>query len=122
MVQRQQGLIVNISFFAGRRYYGNVAYGTAKAAVDRMTQDMALELKSFNVAAVSLYPGYIAEKKPTPNPKKESPIFVGRAIAGLAADPMVMSKSGTIQVAALLAKEYGFTDIDGTQPDPYDEL
>jgi hypothetical protein len=48
----------------------------------------------------------------------ESPEFVGRAVAALAADRNVMDRTGTVQVAARLALEYGFTDIDGTAPHP----
>jgi hypothetical protein len=48
----------------------------------------------------------------------ESPQFIGRAVAALAADPKIMEKSGRILVAAALAQEYGFTDIDGKQPIP----
>ena len=48
----------------------------------------------------------------------ESPQFIGRAITALATDPNVMQKSGQILVAAAVAKEYGFSDIDGKQPRP----
>jgi hypothetical protein len=48
----------------------------------------------------------------------ESPQFVGRAVAALAADPGVMRRSGQVLVAAALAREYGFTDVDGRQPRP----
>ena len=48
----------------------------------------------------------------------ESPQFIGRAVAALAADPEVMTRSGQVVVAAALAREYGFTDIDGKQPVP----
>jgi dehydrogenase/reductase SDR family protein 1 len=48
----------------------------------------------------------------------ESPQFVGRAVAALASDSDVMGKSGRVLVAAGLAQEYGFTDIDGKQPRP----
>ena len=48
----------------------------------------------------------------------ESPQFIGRAVAGLLADPNIMQKSGQILVAASLALEYGFTDSDGKQPIP----
>lgn len=116
------GLIVNISFYASRKYYGNVIYGIAKAAVDKMTMDMSEELKKFKVACVSLYPGYIDDTKKSPNPKKETSIFVGRAITALASDKNIMKKTGQILVAAELAREYGFTDIDGIQPEPYDQL
>ena len=86
------GLIVNISFYASRKYYGNVIYGIAKAAVDKMTMDMSEELKKHKVACVSLYPGYIDDTKRTPNPKKETSIFVGRAITALASDKNIMKK------------------------------
>jgi dehydrogenase/reductase SDR family member 1 len=120
MLRQGSGLIVNISFYASKKYYGNVIYGVAKAAVDKMTQDMSEELKKHKVACVSLYPGYIDDKKKTPNPKKETSIFVGRAIAALANDKSIMKKTGQILVAAELSREYGFTDIDGIQPEPYD--
>ncbi len=122
MLKRRLGLIVNISFYAGRKYYGNVIYGVAKAAVDKMTIDMATELKKKNITCVSLYPGYIDDNKKTPNPKKESSQFVGRAITALAIDKHIIKKTGQVLVSAELAREYNFTDIDGTQPEPYDQL
>jgi dehydrogenase/reductase SDR family member 1 len=122
LLKQGYGLIVNISFYASRKYYGNVIYGIAKAAVDKMTMDMSKELKKHKVACVSLYPGYIDDTKKTPNPKKETSIFVGRAITALASDKNIMKKTGLILVAAELAREYGFTDIDGIQPEPYDQL
>jgi dehydrogenase/reductase SDR family protein 1 len=122
MLKQKQGLIVNISFYAARKYYGNAIYGIAKAAVDKMSMDMAVELKPHNITCVSLYPGYIDDNKKKANPKKESSIFVGRAIAALASDKKNISKTGNILVAAELAIEYGFKDIDGSQPMPYDKL
>lgn len=122
MVKQKQGLIVNISFYASCKYYGNVIYGIAEASVDKMSMDMAVELKPYNITCVSLYPVYIDDNKKTPNCNKESSIFVGRAIAKLASDDQIMLKTGKILVAAELAKEYGFKDIDGTQPKPYDTL
>lgn len=122
MLKQKQGLIVNISFYASRKYYGNVIYGIAKAAVDKMSMDMAVELKPHRIACVSVYPGYINDNKKVPDPKKESSQFVGRAIAALGSDTNIMSKTGHILVAAQLAKEYGFKDVDKTQPVPYDTL
>ncbi|WP_461641264.1 SDR family NAD(P)-dependent oxidoreductase [Labilibaculum euxinus] len=124
MLRQKSGLIVNISFYASRKYYGNVIYGVTKAAVDKMTMDMSEELKKYKVACVSLYPGYIDDKKSktTPNPKKETSLFVGRAISALAYDKNIMKKTGQVLVAAELSKEYDFTDIDGVQPEPYDKL
>ena len=122
MIKQKSGLIVNISFYASRKYYGNVIYGVAKAAVDKMTMDMAVELKKHKITCISLYPGYIDDKKKAPNPKKETSIFAGRAIAALASDKGIIKKTGQILVAAELAKGYDFTDIDGVQPEPFDEL
>lgn len=122
MLKQKQGLIVNISFYASRKYYGNVVYGVAKAAVDKMTMDMSEELKKYKITCISLYPGWIDDRKKTPNPKKESSQFVGRAITSLASDKNILKKTGRILVAAELAKVYGFKDIDGTQPEPYDQL
>lgn len=124
MIAHRNGLIVNISFWAGQKYMNNTAYGVAKIATDRLAADMAHELRQYNVATVSLYPGLVrtegvmsaAEYFDLSNSK--SPEFIGRAIAALAADPHIMKKSGQVLVAAKLALEYGFTDIDGKQPQP----
>ena len=122
MIAQGSGLIVNISFYAARKYYGNVAYGAAKAATDAISRDMAHELKKYQVAVMSLYPGHVIDKKKGKMPKRESAQFVGRAIAALATDPDLLTRSGEIQEAALLARHYEFTDVDGTQPMPYDTL
>ena len=122
MIEQGHGLIVNISFFAAQQDDAGVAYGVAKAADDRMAACMAHELRPHNVAAVSLYPGLVrtegvlkaAEHFDLSN--SESPQFIGRAVAALAADPELMGKSGRVLVAADLATAYGFTDIDGAQP------
>ena len=124
MVDQRSGLIVNISFWSAQKFIGNVAYGISKAIADKMAADLAWQLREFNVAAVSLYPGLTrtedilkyAEFIDLTN--SESPQFSGRAVAGLAADPKLMEKSGKVQVVADLALEYGFTDIDGKQPIP----
>jgi dehydrogenase/reductase SDR family member 1 len=124
MIQQQSGLIVNISYFAAQRDDKGVAYAAAKAADDRMATSMTHELREHHVAVVSLYPGLVrtesvmkaAEYFDMSN--SESPQFIGRAIAALATDPDIMQKSGQILVAAAIAKEYGFRDIDGKQPKP----
>ena len=111
MVSRRSGLVVNISFWAAQKYVGNVAYGVAKAATDKMMADMAHELRSHNVTVVSLYPGLVrtelvmqaAEWLDFSN--SESPQFIGRAVAALAADPGMMEKTGRVLVAASLAQE-----------------
>jgi len=122
MLEQNSGLIVNISFFAGRRYMSNVAYGVCKAAVDRLTQDMAHELKDDGIASVSLYPGMVRTEGVMRNKdildlsNSESPMFIGRAVAALAQDKKIINKTGNILIAAEVAKEYNFTDIDVKQP------
>ncbi len=124
MIAQRRGLIVNISFWAAQKHIGNVAYGVSKAATDKMTADMATELKPYGVAVVSLYPGLVRTEKVMDAAQwldltnSESPEFIGRAVAALAADPDVLRHTGKVLVAASLAIEYGFTDIDGTTPRP----
>ena len=124
MIARRQGLIVNISFWAAQKHIGNVAYGVSKAATDKMTADMAAELKPYGVAVVSLYPGLVRTERVMEAAQwldltnSESPEFVGRAVAALAADASVLRYTGKVLLAAGIAKEYGFTDIDGKTPRP----
>ena len=124
MVARRRGLIVNISHWAAQKHLGNVAYGVSKAATDKMTAHMAAELKAHGVTVVSLYPGMVRTEKVMASAawldlsNSESPEFIGRAIAALAADANVIRHTGKALVAAALALEYGFTDIDGKQPRP----
>jgi dehydrogenase/reductase SDR family member 1 len=124
MTWQRRGLIVNISFWASQKYIGNVAYGTAKAATDKMTRDMANELRDYSVSVVGLYPGLVRTESVMrfahwlDLSNSESPQFIGRAVAALAGDPEIARKSGEILVAANLAEEYGFTDLDGSRPKP----
>jgi dehydrogenase/reductase SDR family protein 1 len=124
MIEQRSGLIVNISFWSSQKHIGNVAYGVSKAATDKLTADMAHELKDYNVAAVSLYPGMVRTEKVMEAAayldlsNSESPRFIGRAVAALAADPNVMQKTGSVLIAAACAEEYGFADVDGKRPKP----
>jgi NAD(P)-dependent dehydrogenase (short-subunit alcohol dehydrogenase family) len=124
MVARGRGLIVNISFFAAQKYIANAAYGVAKAATDRLTRDTAHELRAHGVSVVSLYPGLVRTESVMRAAayldlsNSESPEFIGRAVAALAADPDVQRRSGQVLVAAALAREYGFRDVDGRSPRP----
>ena len=124
MIGRRRGLIVNISFWAAQKHIGNVPYGVSKAATDKLTADMAVELQPYGVTVVSLYPGLVRTEKVMAASQwldltnSESPEFIGRAIAALASDPEVSRHSGKVLVAASLAAEYGFTDVDGTTPRP----
>jgi dehydrogenase/reductase SDR family protein 1 len=130
------GLIVNVSSPGAVRYMHNVVYGVAKAAVDRMTADMAHELLARGVAVVSIWPGVVNTELLQMIPanadgrrvlslpgegefdldQAESPRFSGRAVAALAADPGRMGWSGRSVHVADLATSYGFTDVDGRVP------
>ncbi|HEX2953506.1 MAG TPA: SDR family NAD(P)-dependent oxidoreductase [Bacillota bacterium] len=122
MLKQKDGLIVNISFFAGRKYMSNVAYGVCKAAVDRLTTDSAIELRDYGVTVLSLYPGLVRTESVMRNKdfidlsNSESPQFLGRCVAALAGDQARHSLTGQIVIAAEIAEKYGFRDIDGKQP------
>ena len=123
MVPARRGLIVHISSGAGKKYGGNTVYGIAKASTDKMAADMAHELAPHGVTVVSLYPGLVRTEAVLAAgvfdlSNSESPEFIGRAVAALAGDPNVVRWSGSVVVAAALAAEYGFTDIDGKTPRP----
>ena len=126
MIPRRSGLIVNISFWAAQKYLGNAIYGIAKAATDKMSSDMAHELRPHGVAVVSFYPGLVRTEAVMAAAQggwldvsnSESPEFVGRVIAALSRDPHMMERSGQVVVAAQLAKELSVLDTDGTQPIP----
>jgi dehydrogenase/reductase SDR family protein 1 len=123
MVPARRGLIVHVSSWAAQKYAGNVVYGLSKAATDRMAADMAHELRPHGVTVVSLYPGLVRTEAVLAAgifdlSNSESPEFIGRAVAALAGDPEVLQRSGSVLVAAALAAEYGFTDIDGRRPRP----
>src|SRR5438874_2264404 len=105
-------------FWAAQKHVGNVAYGVSKAATDKLTADMAHELRAYGVAVVSLYPGLVRTEKVMEAAawidlsNSESPEFIGRAVSALASDPDVLRHTGRVLVAAQLAAEYGFTDVD----------
>jgi NAD(P)-dependent dehydrogenase (short-subunit alcohol dehydrogenase family) len=126
MVPRRHGLIVNISFWAARKHIGNAIYGISKAATDKMTADMAHELRPHGVSVVSLYPGMVRTESVLEAAKQgwlkldnsESPEFQGLVVAALAKDPQLASRSGQIVVSAAAARELGVYDLGGSQPVP----
>lgn len=126
MLPARRGLIVNVSHWAAQKYIGNVIYGVSKAAIDKMTADMAHELRPHGIAVISLYPGLVRTEAVLQAAREgwfdlsnsESPQFIGRVAAALAGDPLLLERSGEVLVAAQIAREYGVTDIDGRQPAP----
>jgi NAD(P)-dependent dehydrogenase (short-subunit alcohol dehydrogenase family) len=130
MVRQQHGLIVTTTFWDRDRYLqGNLFYDLAKAAMTRLAFGMAQELRAHGVASVAVSPGWMRtefillghqtdeahwQERPA-LARTESPRYLGRAVAALAGDPQIMTKSGSVLRVADLACEYGFTDIDGRQ-------
>jgi NAD(P)-dependent dehydrogenase (short-subunit alcohol dehydrogenase family) len=123
MVRAKHGLIVHLSSWAAQKYIGNVIYGVAKTATDKLAMDMAHELKPHGVTVVSMYPGLVRTEAVLSAgvfdlSNSESPEFIGRVVAALAADGDAIRHSGQVVVAADLALKYGVVDIDGKQPRP----
>lgn len=130
MVPREQGLICTISSWGGLMPIFGVAYGSGKAACDRMAADMALDLRPHQVTSLSLWPGIVATEhmsqlvedmpsQQTPFANRynwETPLLTGRVIAALAADSQVIKRTGRVQIVAELARHYGLADKDGQQP------
>ncbi|MBD2179485.1 SDR family NAD(P)-dependent oxidoreductase [Pseudanabaena sp. FACHB-1998] len=127
MTQRKQGLIVTISSWGGLAPIFGVAYGTGKSACDRLAAEMAVELKPFNVASISLWPGIVGTEQfhqladdnlegnfgvaaIADKFNWETPLFVGRVIAALGNDPDLMKRTGKVQIVAELAARYGIVD------------
>jgi dehydrogenase/reductase SDR family protein 1 len=134
MVPKEKGMIINISSPVAAGYILSTPYGVVKAALDRLSSDMAHELRPYGIASVSIWPGAIDTEKTRiiaakgslnslHKAKNETPMHVGRAVAALAADPNIMTKSGQVLITAELGQEYGFTDVDGSVPmNPRDAL
>jgi NAD(P)-dependent dehydrogenase (short-subunit alcohol dehydrogenase family) len=135
MVARRQGLIIEITDGNQPEYRGNLFYDLAKASAIRLALAMAADLRTHGVSALALTPGFLRSEemldhfgvteanwregaKQDPHfIASETPHYVGRAVAALAADPDVAAKSGRALATWELYSEYGFADVDGTQPD-----
>lgn len=128
------GLIVEVTDGDGYYNRGQFYFDFVKTTVIRMAMEWAYELKRHSIASVAITPGFLrsgavleslhvteenwrtAVKRRPEFGESESPLFVGRAIAALAADRHRMKKSGRVFNSHELASEYGVTDLDGRQP------
>ena len=130
MVRQRRGLMVTTTFWDRDRFLrGNLFYDLAKAAMNRLAFGMAEELRAHGVASLAVSPGWMRTEfvlsghktdelswRERPElARTESPRYLGRAVVALAADPNVLQKSGGVHRVADLAREYGFTDVDGRQ-------
>lgn len=139
LIERPGGLVVEVTDgtrdYNERHYRLSVFYDLAKVAADRMSWAHAKDLAPHGATAVSITPGWMRSEmmlehygvtEPTwrdaiaKQPDfaiSETPRFVGRAIAALAADKSVARWNGQSLSSGQLAKEYGFDDLDGSRPD-----
>jgi NAD(P)-dependent dehydrogenase (short-subunit alcohol dehydrogenase family) len=135
MVSAGSGLIVEITDGDHAGYRGSVFYDLAKTQVIRLAFALSEELRGTGVTAVAVTPGFLrseamlerfgvteanwrdAAAREQGFEASETPCFVGRAVAALAADPAVAARGGKVFASWTLAREYGFTDIDGGRPD-----
>jgi len=135
MMEADRGLIIEVidGHFAG--YRGHILYDLVKAGLARLAYGMAMELTRTGVTALALSPGFLRSEavlehfgvseetwrdaiaKDPYFAESETPHLVGRAAVALAADPEVKRKAGLIHFASDLARDYGFTDVDGRVPD-----
>jgi NAD(P)-dependent dehydrogenase (short-subunit alcohol dehydrogenase family) len=118
MIDAGSGLIVNITWVLDRPH-GHAFYEVVKNGTNKLTGQMADDLRQYGVACVAVSPGWMRlERMNLTSEQKartESAEFPGRAIAALASDPNVLEKSGGVYTTPELAREYGFTDVDGKQ-------
>jgi NAD(P)-dependent dehydrogenase (short-subunit alcohol dehydrogenase family) len=134
MVEQKSGVIFEITDGDTMDYRGSLFYDLVKTSVIRLAFAMAHDLRPYNIAALAVTPGFLRSeamlehfgvteanwqdgaKKDPHFIMSETPYFVGRAVAALAADPNLMTKSGRAFSSWNLSDEYGFTDIDGRKP------
>ncbi len=128
LIARRRGLVVNISFYGDAKVH-DPAYYASKAGLDKLAAVYAEDFRPYNVAAVSLWPGYVATERMVQLVNAdsevkqlreqmgfESPEFSGRVICALYDDPNLLSLSGKTLLNAEIAERYGITDIDGYRP------
>ena len=134
MIETGGSLIAQISFYGAVSYHYGPAYGAAKAGTDKMSFDMAIDLRPHNVAVVSIWPGLVLTDMLKAFPKEqlppavaanlpnfETPEFTGFVIERLWRDPQRMARSGESLIAAELGQHYGIKDLDGKQPRIYSD-
>lgn len=135
LVARGHGLVVEVTDGVEPGYRGSLFYDLAKASAIRLALAQAADLRPHGVAAVAVTPGFLRSEAVLDHfgvtaatwreaiaqdehfAFSETPRYLGRAVAALAADPGVLERSGQALTAWDLAAAYGFTDVDGTRPD-----
>lgn len=134
MLERKSGLVIEVGDGDGPWYRENFFYDLAKTSVLRVAWAMAQELRPHGLTALAITPGFLRSEAVLDHfgvteanwrdaiaqdphfAQSETPVYLGRAIAALAADPQVARWSGKSLNTGDLAEKYGFTDVDGTRP------
>jgi NAD(P)-dependent dehydrogenase (short-subunit alcohol dehydrogenase family) len=141
LTARPGGLVVEVgdgtSEYNADRYRVSLFYDLAKSAANRMAWTLAQELRPHDATAVAVTPGWLRSEGMlegfgvteatwrealADRPDfciSETPAYVGRAVAALAADPEVARWTGQSLSSGALAQVYGFSDVDGTRPDAW---
>ena len=139
LIDKQGGLLVEVTDGTAEhnasRYRISVFYDLAKVAVNRLAFSQGHELEPFGATAVAITPGWLRSEMMLDNfgvseanwresasappdfALSESPRYVGRAVVALASDPGRAKWNQQSVDSGRLAREYGFTDVDGSQPD-----
>ena len=135
MLPGKRGLVIEVGDGDGYWYRQNLLFDLVKTSVLRLAFGMAEELRPHGLTALALTPGFLRSEamldhfgvteatwrdgvaKDPHFAQSETPFYTGRAVAALAADPGIAAKSGRSFNTGALAREYGFRDVDGSQPD-----
>jgi len=135
MIKQKRGLIVEVTEGDMLFGAGNAVAGVVKSSLKAFAVAMAGELHQHGVAAIAITPGFLRSesmlqhfgvteenwrdggRKDKHFLESETPMFLGRAVAALAADPNVMARSGDILSSWEVARDYGLFDVDGRRPD-----
>jgi NAD(P)-dependent dehydrogenase (short-subunit alcohol dehydrogenase family) len=138
LVRRGRGLVVEITDgddMFNDRYRGSMFFDVVKVAITRLGKMLKDELEPHGITSLSLTPGFLRSEEMLDHfgvteehwrdgiakdkwfAIAETPRYIGRAVAALAADPEVSRWSGRALSSGVLAKHYGFTDLDGSQPE-----
>ena len=135
MIKQKRGLIVEVTEGDMLFGAGNAVSGVVKSSLKAFAVAMAGELHQHGVAAIAITPGFLRSesmlqhfgvteenwrdggRKDKHFLESETPMFLGRAVAALAADPNVMARSGDILSSWEVARDYGICDVDGRRPD-----
>lgn len=141
LIRTPGGLVVEVNDgtteYNETNYRVSFFYDLVKTAVNRMAFSLGHELSKHAATAVALTPGWLRSEVMLDAYKvteatwreatkfqphfaiSETPAFVGRAVVALASDPQVSRWNGQSLSSGQLAKVYGFTDLDGSQPDAW---